>query len=111
MTTFKKVLWRIAGIVPLVANVFATAFILPLNYYSGTRERIGLAAWILLLVLSVLVLVPLVFWNRSCVNRSTGTAPTDWQRHFDVFHTEKKWVLLILSMIVLLWIAAFFYFL
>ena len=111
MTTFKKVLWRIAGIVPLVANVFATAFILPLNYYSGTRERIGLTAWILLLVLSGLVLVPLVFWNSSCVNRSTDTTPTDWQRHFDVFHTKKKWIMLILGMIVLLWIAAFFYFL
>jgi hypothetical protein len=106
MTTFKKVLWRIAGIVPLVATVFATVFILPLNYYSGTRERIGLAAWILLFVLSVLVLLPLVFWNSSCVNKSTDSTPTGWQRHFDVFHSEKKWVLLILGTIVVLWIAA-----
>jgi hypothetical protein len=110
MTTFKKVLWRIAGIVPLVANVFATAFILPLNYYSGTRERIGIAAWIVLFALSLLVLVPLILWNAYCAGRSKGTIPTGWQGYFDLFHTKTKTILILLGIMVVLWIAAILYF-
>ena len=106
MTTFKKVLWRIAGIAPLLADVFATGFILPLNYYGGTRERIGLAAWIFVFVLSLLVFVPLVFWNAYCVGRSKGTAPSGWQGFFDLFHTKTIALLILLCFIVLFWIVA-----
>ncbi len=110
MTKFQKVLWRIAGIAPLFANVFVTAFLLPLNYYGGIRERIGLTAWIVLFVLSLLVLVPLVFWNSYCVGRSEGTTPSGWQGYFDLFHTRTKTILVLLVIVVVLWIAAILYF-
>lgn len=107
MTTFQKALWRIAGILPLVINVFATAFILPLNYYSGIRERIGNTAWMVLFVLSLLVLVPLVYWNAYCVGRARGTTPSGWQGYFDLFHTKTKTILALFIIVVVLWIAAF----
>ena len=110
MTSFQKALWRIAGILPLVINVFATAFILPLNYYSGIRERIGNTAWMVLFVLSLLVLVPLYLWNAYCVGRAKGTTPSGWQGYFTQFHTEKKWLLLLPAFVFLLWIAANVYF-
>ncbi len=110
MATFKKVLWRIAGIVPLLINVFAYGFLLPLNYYSGTRERIGFTAWIVLLVLSLLVLVSLIFWNSYCVGRSNGTTPSGWQGYFDLFHTKTKTILILPGIIVVLWIVAILYF-
>ena len=110
MTTFQKALWRIAGILPLVINVFATAFILPLNYYSGIRERIGDTAWTVLFVLSLLVLVPLIYLNAYCVGRSEGTTPSGWQGYFDLFHTKTKTILILLSILVLFWIVAIFYF-
>ena len=67
MTKLQKVLWRIAGIAPLLINMVVTVFILPLNYYSGVRERIGDTAWTVLIVLSLLVPVPLIYWNAYCV--------------------------------------------
>ena len=109
MTTFKKVLWRIAGIAPLLINVFVTAFLLPLNYYSGIRERIGLAAWIVLFVLSLLVLVPLIYWNTYCAGRSKGTTSSGWQGYYDLFHTKTKTVFILLSFLLLIWIAAIIY--
>ena len=110
MATFKKGLWRIAGIAPLLINVFVSAFILPLNYYSGVRERIGDTAWIVLFVLSLLVLVPLVYWNAYCVGRSNGTTPSGWQGYFDLFHTKTKAILILLIIVLVLWIAAILYF-
>ena len=110
MITFKKVLWRIAGIAPLLINVFITAFLLPLNYYSGIRERIGNTAWIVLFVLSLLVLVPLIYWNAYCVGRSNGTTVSGWQGYFDLFHTKSKTILILLIIVVVVWIAAVLYF-
>ena len=110
MTTFKKVLWRIAGIAPLLINVFITAFILPLNYYSGIRERIGGTAWTVLFILSLLVMVPLVYWNVYCVGRSKGTTSSGWQGYYDLFHTKTKTILILLIIVVVLWIAAILYF-
>jgi len=110
MTKLKKVFWRIAGIVPLVVNMSVTVFILPLNYYSGTRERIGLAAWIVLFVLSLLILVPLILWNAYCVGRSKGTTPSGWQGYFDLFHTKTKTILILLGIVVLVWVVAVLYF-
>ena len=110
MKQSQKVFWRITGIVPLLVNVFVTAFILPLNYYSGIRERIGDTAWTVLFVLSLLVLVPLIYWNAYCVGRSEGTTPSGWQGYFDLFHTKTKTILILLSILVLFWIVAIFYF-
>ena len=110
MTTFKKVLWRIVGIAPLLINVFVTAFLLPLNYYSGIRERIGDTAWTVLLVLSLLVMVPLVYWNVYCVGRSKDTTSSGWQGYYDLFHTKTKTIFILLSFLMLIWIAAIIYF-
>ena len=110
MTTFKKVLWRIAGIAPLLINVFITAFILPLNYYSGIRERIGDTSWTVLFILSLLVMVPLIYWTTYCAGRSEGTTPSGWQGYFDLFHTKTKTILILLIIVVVLWIAAILYF-
>ena len=110
MTKLQKVLWRIAGIAPLLINVFVTAFILPLNYDGGIRKRIGDTAWIVLFVLSLLVLVPLVYWNTYCVGRSNGTTVSGWQGYFDLFHTKAKTILILLIIVVVLWIAAILYF-
>ena len=110
MTTFKKVLWRIAGIAPLLINMVVTVFILPLNYYSGVREQIWDTAWSVLFVLLLLVLVPLNYWNAYCVGRSKGTTPSGWQGYFDLFHTKSKTILILLIVVVVLWIAGILYF-
>ena len=110
MTKLQKVLWRIAGIAPLLINMFVTVFILPLNYYSGVRERIGDTAWSVLFVLLLLVLVPLNYWNAYCVGRSKGTTPSGWQGYFDLFHTKSKTILILLIVVLVLWIAGILYF-
>ena len=110
MTKLQKVLWRIAGIAPLLINVFVTVFLIPLNYDGGIRERIGDTAWSVLFVLSLLVLVPLVYWNAYCVDRSKGTTPSGWQGYFDLFHTKSKTILILLIVVVVLWIAGILYF-
>ena len=110
MTKLQKVLWRIAGIAPLLINMVVTVFILPLNYYSGVREQIGDTAWSVLFVLLLLVLVPLNYWNAYCVGRSKGTTPSGWQGYFDLFHTKSKTILILLIVVVVLWIAGILYF-
>jgi len=110
MTTFKKVLWRIAGAVPFIAYSTAMAVYYPLNYYNGiVRQKFGLAVWIVLFVLYALSFIPLGLWDTFCIDKSKGTAKPSWRGYLDLIHKEKKSFLIFLGIIVLMVIAAIFY--
>ena len=110
MTTFKKALWRIAGIVPTIVYTSAMAIYYPLNYYNGiVRQKFGLAVWIVLFVLYALFLMPLGIWNTYCVDKSNGTTKPNWWEYLILDRKEKIGALIFLGILVLMVIAVIFY--
>jgi len=110
MTTFKKVLWRIAGAVPTIAYTSAIMIYYPLNYYNGVvRQKFGLAVWIVLFALYALFYIPLGLWDTYCIEKTKGTAKPGLQGYLELFHKEKKNFLIFLGLVVLVLIAIIFY--
>lgn len=110
MTTFKKVLWRIAGAVPFIAYTSVMMIYYPLNYYNGiVRQKFGLAIWIVLFVLYALFFIPLGIWNTYCIDKSKGTTKPNWREYLKLDRKEQKGFLIFLGIIVLMVIAVIFY--
>jgi len=110
MTAFKKVLWRIAGVVPSLAYIITMSLLQPLNYYNGiVRQKFGLAVWIVLFVLYALFYIPLGLWDTYCIEKTKGTAKPGLQGYLELFHKEKKGFLIFLGLVVLVLIAIIFY--
>ena len=103
MTTLKKVLWYIAGIVPFGAYIIIMVNFQPLNYYNSVvRQRFSLATWIVLFVLFMLFFIPIGVWSTYCIDRSKGTAAPGWRGYLDLFRKEKKGILIFLGIIALI---------
>ncbi|GEM_PF-4905841 len=110
MTTFKKVLWRIAGVVPSLAYIITMSLLQPLNYYNGVvRQQFGLAIWIMLYLLQTLLYILLGVWSSYCFGRSKSTAKHGWQGYLEQFRIEKTGILIFLGIAALILISNIFY--